>query len=302
MKSTLFLNFITCVDHAYIDKRGNVVGGSYHPNFEVSGEVEPNENVVVDFSRVKKEIKGAIDGKELGFDHKLWIIPGLSNASYAINDATQIITISTPTTRLSMPRNAVKIFEHTPYLKDLDATVEAEMNAFLTQTLCLLHPDLYINVKTKNTSTCFSKTAAPFMFRYAHGLKNSSSWGCQNHSHGHLSWFEFDFVQDYSSKSINWDALDQICKDVDDTLFIFRDNIVNDTDKEISIAYTTPRGEFTATYSKSDYKIQRLDTETTIEYIAEWFVRRYAVELSESHVSRLYISEGLAKGCVVDVK
>ena len=299
MQSTLFLHYITCVDHAYIDARGNVTGGSYHPNFEVTGEVESQENVVVDFSRVKKEIKGAIDDKELGFDHKLWIIPGLSKASYAINDTEQTILIQTPTTTLRMPRNAVKLFEH-EFVQSLDRTFETEANAYLTDVLSKLHPDLNITVKTQNTSTCFSHSATPFMFRYAHGLKNSSSWGCQNHSHGHLSWFEFEFDKD-RQQSINWDELDRICAEIDNTLFLFDDNITHDDKNFVTIAYTTPRGDFEATYKREAYKIQVFQTETTIEHIAEWFKNRYGPVLAESGVNRIFISEGLAKGAVVSL-
>lgn len=297
MKSTLFLHAITCVDHAYIDASGCVVGGSYHPNFEVSGEVESQENVVVDFSRVKKEIKALIDDKQRGYDHKLWIVPGLSVASYVINDAKETIRIITPTTELIMPLNAVKIFDHA-FIHSLEHTFEVELNAYLTGELGDLHADLNIEVKTQNTMMCFSHSASPFMFRYSHGLKNSSSWGCQNHSHGHLSWFEFKFSNDVS---INWADLDSICCSIDNVLFIFADNIVADIDNKLSIEYTTPRGKFCATYDRRAYKIHILKTETTIEHIAEWFKNQYGALLASSGVTRVYISEGLSKGAVVDL-
>lgn len=299
MNSTLFLNYITCVDHAYIDERGCVVGGSYHPCFEVTGRVEEVENVVVDFSRVKKEIKALIDDKQFGFDHKLWIIDGLSNCSYGINDSTGVITITTPVTSLQMPLNAVKIFDHVSYAESVDDTFERELNVFLTERLGALHPDLNISVKTHNSTLCFSRVAFPFMFRYSHGLKNSSSWGCQNHSHGHLSWFEFEFLND--DRPIDWDALDDVNDEMDDTLFIFAENITENSDTHLAIQYVTERGTFVARYQKDAYKIRVLETETTIEHIAEWFVAEYKTTLQEHGIKRVLISEGLAKGAIVEV-
>jgi hypothetical protein len=196
-----------------------------------------------------------------------------------------------------MPVDAVKIFEHVEYAVDLSATFEKELNVFLTDKLGQLHPDLEISVVTRNSATCFSQTADPFMFRYAHGLKNSSSWGCQNHSHGHLSWFEFEFGGQVS----DWDSLNDIADEIDNTLFIYRDNITRSTNDKIEIRYVTERGTFYAEYDQSAYNIRILDTETTIEHIAAWFVDNYRSVLESNNVSRVLISEGLAKGAAISL-
>ena len=57
--SIRFLTHVSCVDHAYIDNNGCVVGGSFHPNFIIGGTPDPVEKVVVDFSTVKKDVKQA---------------------------------------------------------------------------------------------------------------------------------------------------------------------------------------------------------------------------------------------------
>ena len=108
----LFLSDLTVVDHAYIDDSGNVVGGSFNPTFYVAGNVDPVEQVVVDFSTIKKDIKNIIDSRLIGFDHKLWVIDGYSNVNTLSwnslshdTDATQV-EIETPTTKLSIPESA----------------------------------------------------------------------------------------------------------------------------------------------------------------------------------------------------
>ena len=70
---------VTTIDYAYINTEGQLLGGSYNADFEVTGDIEFNEQVVIDFGKVKKAIKQIIDGKFHGFDHKLWIIDGYSN-------------------------------------------------------------------------------------------------------------------------------------------------------------------------------------------------------------------------------
>ena len=68
---TMFFSQPTVIDHAYIDQEGRVVGGSFNPDFLVTGEIDPKEKVVIDFGTGKKQIKALIDHKEFGYDHKL---------------------------------------------------------------------------------------------------------------------------------------------------------------------------------------------------------------------------------------
>lgn len=293
--STLFLNYITCVDHAFIDFSGRVIGGSYHPNFEVTGKVEEKENVVIDFSKVKKQLKEFIDHKETGFDHKLWFIPGYSEGDVIRVDDNRV-EIVTPAVHLKMPDNAVKVF-NTEYDRSFIDTIEQEFNEYLTRHLKIAHPNLNVSVKTEITSQPFAQRPDYTMFRYSHGLKNSSSWGCQNHSHGHLSFAEFEWNS--SKDSSNRIAVLDAVRMMDNTLFIFRENIVAENDDYIQIEYTTCRGTFWAQYNKSLMKYQILETETTIEHIVNWFVEKNRALLESAGVERVYISEGLAKGAMV---
>jgi 6-pyruvoyl-tetrahydropterin synthase len=83
--STLFLNKITVIDHALINREGLVQGGSYNLSVKVSGEVKGEEQVVVDFSKLKSSIKNLIDDTEKGYDHKLWFIRGYSDGDVVIS-------------------------------------------------------------------------------------------------------------------------------------------------------------------------------------------------------------------------
>lgn len=85
------------------------------------------------------------------------------------------------------------------------------------------------------------------------------------------------------------------------SLFINKENIIAETPENLTIEYVTPRGRFWAEYNKSLTKIEVLETETTIEFIAEWFVNKNRQILEDAGVSRVFVSEGLSKGAVVDV-
>jgi 6-pyruvoyl-tetrahydropterin synthase len=296
----MFLNYLTCVDHAFIDDNGRVVGGSYHPNFLVGGKVDEIEQVVVDFSKVKKQIKDAIDDRETGFDHKLWIIPSYSRCEY---DTWQDqITIRTPACELEMPRNAVKIFDNN-YIGTFQETVQRAIQHHVWQALDNLHPGCDISVECQLTTQAFMKDPQKsFMFRYVHGLKNSSSWGCQNHSHGHLSWIEVEhdlfYNPDCQDCRRGMQTVYDIASKLDGAILIYDQNIVKETDEYVKIQYASERGIWKATYSKAHNKIVVLDRETTIENIVDWVVEQHLGTLMMGHVKRLFVSEGLSKGAV----
>lgn len=294
--STMFLSNLTILDHAIIDERGNVVGGSFNPSFFVTGRIDPAEQVVVDFSTVKKDIKNIIDHKETGFDHKLWWIQGISlGTTSTVGDR---IIIVTPTTRLEMPTNAVR-FIPTVEGADIIDTIQTCINKHVTKELRKLHPGGEIQVK----GYCFTDAHFPTsnqcaaFFRYAHGLKDSTSWGCNNIAHGHLS-----YIQLLPTTASSVVLQKQIATDLHDTMFVFNENITDDFADELTVEYDTPlRGHFLAQFNKKDYNIIILETETTVEHLVEYVVAKYHNELTTLGVELVLVSEGLSKGACLTV-
>lgn len=291
--STMFLSNLSIVDHAYIDNRGNVVGGSFNPSFLVSGEVDPVEQVVVDFSAVKKQIKAIIDDKQIGFDHKLWFIQGWSAGT--VSQTESYYTITTPTTELQLPINAVTIIPDGIYSID---SIGRHMGALVERELSKLHPKINIKVECLNSVDAHfpTNTRSAALFRYAHGLKDSTSWGCKNIAHGHLSYVQLLPVTEATSALV-----ETVAQELDDTIFVFRDNIVRESDSWMMIGYTTERGGFEAHYKKDAYKLVVLETETTVEHLVDYVVARFAEEFESTGVSHVLVSEGLSKGACVTV-
>ena len=284
MRSSIFLSDLTVVDHAYIDDNGRVIGGSYNPGFIVTGEVSDDESVVVDFSTVKKDLKTHMD-KHLynidynGFDHKLWIIEGHSNCE--LSEDGDRVNILSPAFIGDFPSDAIR------YIRNLNNDLYSEdfvgeqFAAHLTECLSEIYPDINIDVKCFNTTNVhlIDRNMGITPFSYSHGLKDSTSYGCQNLAHGHLS-----FIQCGSQ-----DDADRIAFDLNNAVFINGENIVYEDDDELSIEYTSQRGFFSGTYNKALNKIIVLGTETTIEYIALYVANTY-------NINNFYISEGLTKG------
>lgn len=289
--SIMFLSNVTCIDHAYIDQEGMIIGGSYNPNIMVAGKVDEVENVVVDFSTIKKDIKALIDDKETGFDHKLWIIEGFSKYKLSYTEDLTHAIIDTPFFSIKLPTNAIRVFSASSHSEAW------AMEEYLFESLKKKYPLTSIDIEfdtrmdhPPSINTDLHK------FRYTHGLKNSTSWGCQNIVHGHLS---------YIAGICNWDKrieanalLQQIAVYLDTKMFAWKENV-----RFNEIKYSTCRGEF---HLKSEpsiefFKIVYMENETTIENIVDYIVNKFRKQLIEVGMHFLYVSEGLNKGAVISV-
>lgn len=296
-QASIFLRNVTAIDYAHIDPVSfEPRGGSLHFSAIVTGNVDDHEAVVVDFSKIKKSIKSIIDDNEHGFDHKLWV-PDSYNTKYKEIDVYEEggdIQISTPSFNTICPTNAVRFVS----FDDIDVGITAHLQTELE----LIYPKIGIKVISDITEDNFAPDSmrhCSIEFRYVHGLKNSSSWGCQNINHGHLSWLA---ICDKNNQGIwiskRWYS--QLKAEINNAHFVWRDNILEDDGHGIKVGYESQRGWFESTYNQRG-KLHILDTETTVENLAQWFVNKYRDELTsgefkEKGAYSVWLSEGLTKG------
>jgi 6-pyruvoyl-tetrahydropterin synthase len=282
--STMFLCDTTNVDHAYIDDTGMVVGGSYRPKFLVEGNVDADENVVIDFSAVKKSIKASIDDPETGFDHKLWWIEGYSAGEIKVDQGR--VKIETPKVTVIGPSNIVRVV----------GADEDVIGAYVQHQLSVKYPDVDVNVHTTLTTTFDTPpqmNTDAHQFRYVHGLKKSTSFGCQNIGHGHLSYLGASTTNKLASDLV----LARIAAMLDGTVFAWSDNVA---DVGSTIEYDSNRGHMKMDLVDEEHLIV-LDTETTVEHLAEWIASQWHDDLVKAGVYELYVSEGLSKGACVAI-
>lgn len=310
--ATMFLNEISVVDHCFIDSEGNVIGGSFNPSFLVSGKIDPVENVVVDFSTIKKQLKGAIDDKSFGFDHKCWVIENFSNVVISNGEAgfvtsfdalealpdDHLIQVDTAFASIIAPRNAFKFVRNPKKL----AYDNENAGQWFCEYLNQLFPELTFDHNNNvNVHTFYDqKHHGVAYFRYAHGLKDSTSYGCQNIAHGHLSFIQVDAT----SASAEF-LLHTIAQELNYTMFINKDNVVEETDEYVQMEYQShSRGVFSARWFKNATRQNCiiLPTETTIEFLVDFVKTKYLVELQKAGIRELYVSEGLSKGAMVTIE
>jgi 6-pyruvoyl-tetrahydropterin synthase len=295
INSSIIVNDATVIDFAYIDAHGRLRGNSMNYSFAVSGQTSSHEKVVVDFSSIKKSIKQYIDlsnadNRLNGFDHKLWIIQGLSQCELVKLKDRYVIT--TPCLKLELPFDAVK---SVPII-DLDNKNEVEH---------MLTRDLQSKLGHKIQLQSFidfgfkSRFNQPLIgFSYVHGLKDSTSYGCQNIAHGHYSYLQLlSKAENDSVKTLR----KQIVIDLNDKILINKENILDDTQSTLLLSYTTERGLFRLELNKALNSYILFDTETTIEFIGQYILDMYRDELKEAGVYAFVVSEGLNKGAYVDI-
>ena len=343
ISTSLTLANLSVVDHAFIDHRGLVIGGSYNPNFIVSGKTDPVEKVVVDFSTIKKDVKKIIDRHEFdvltnGFDHKLWIIPGLSNCTWSVNEETNRIDIFTPVMHISGAVDAVRVFKEHDYaadgmsLNEIDSIFEMECEKDVQDRLREIHPNVDVSVSCINTTDVHTPytNETLVMFSYAHGLRDSTSYGCKNIAHGHLSYAQMFPTNSYElehpervREMLN-QLLVSVIRQINKHIFIRSDNLIEQLDDGaplaqnwIGLAYDTPRGRFNMELDAMKVPHTILETETTIEFIVQHVMERIKLaapqflldwnsqddsdfvdlKVGDSVAVSLVVSEGLSKGC-----
>ena len=317
MKQQIFVDNVTVIDLSRWSFRKQAFrGDSFNLHCKVSGPVEPQEGVVVDFSKGKKEIKAAVDRHvELegdlpvatilnrnGFDHKL-VLPSaprfrtlsakeaelFSASQFSIERTSEthcaVTTKRSPQIALHMPLDALKSLP-ADILFDLEGgdtrRFQAIISEFLATTIEGLHFTASLDRKphTGTIEHTFGGDYHLVKYSYTHGLRNSSSFGCQNIAHGHSS-----FVA----------SVDQ-AEALAISSYLHGAHIYDGStwDKALDgCAYET-RSRGTFTYSgvrRAHTHLVDVGAEPSIENIAAYVASELKIR------SPFFLSEGLQKGC-----
>lgn len=316
--STIFVNEPTIVDHSYIDQDGRVIGGSVNPSFHVSGTVTEDENVVLDFSKAKKQLKAVIDDNDNGFDHKCWILFGWSNVTSVMRTDTKEhvradvlltgdepdmpLAVTTKHIQICGPKSAFRFMSVKANATSKSQTIYEAARVSMEEWLKLNMPEFDFRV-LMHANPVPSTVQNHQLFRYVHGLKHSSSWGCQNIAHGHLSFVDVECGP--TDPELVKQILTTIAKTLDNTIFISAENYSESpAGYSHDISYQSDvRGEFTMSiWKQAKQKFVVLETETTIEHIIEYVAAAFETQLKLINATHLYVSEGLSKGAVLKLE
>ena len=287
----LFVRDLTVIDSSYICEHRGVVGDSWILDVTMSGEL--NEmSMVLDFSRVKKQIKNLVDQH---VDHRL-LLP--------MKNAVIVHQASKPGyAKVDVLRGDKSLHLHCPdeayCLVDAEAitieSVTAHVYDILRDNLPSNVTGLEITLRHENINGAF--------YHYTHGLKKHDG-NCQRIAHGHRSPVEIvvDGQRDEQRElafANRWEDIylgskeDQVS--VSSLNLSERAQSVND-DSHYGFSYTAPQGEFELAIAKSETEI--LPTDTTVELLAGYIADQVSPSLTENQSLQIVAYEGVGKGAM----
>jgi hypothetical protein len=317
MNPQMFVDNITVIDFGRWSFRdGGFRGDSLNLHCRIGGALNPHEGVVIDFSNGKKKIKSSIDSHketngdvpvatmlaENGFDHKL-ILPSeprfrdlsqserklFADATVSVERTSEthclVRASNLPKLRLELPINALR---STPadVLFDLEAgdlrPMQRLISEFLGDNIEGLTFTSFLDRKPHTNSV---EHALGFEYHlqkysYTHGLRNSSSFGCQNILHGHAS-----FVASHNEGEAI--AISQ---------YLYGAHLYDGStwdSKRDGMAYSTDsRGHFAYDGATPNHiKLLDIGAEPTVENMASFVAQELRIS------TPFFLSEGLQKGC-----
>ncbi len=277
----LFVDNLTVIDFAYLDRQRGLVGESWIVDVVLGGELD-EQGMVFDFSNVKRTIKRVIDER---VDHRL-VIParyqGLSQSQDTPGQFRWHLTDGTHIDHRS-PSEAVVWLES-------DRVVPSVVAGLLEKELQAVLP---ANVSSVEISLREEEIDGAY-YHYVHGLKKHLG-NCQRIAHGHRSPIRIDRNghRDYSLEN-HWAALwrDIYVGSGED---VARREVDADGTAYITFEYEANQGEFGLTLPES--RVYMMDTDTTVELIAAHMASRIKTEYPEDSV-RVKAYEGVGKGAI----
>ncbi|WP_305816593.1 6-pyruvoyl trahydropterin synthase family protein [Photobacterium leiognathi] len=287
----LFVRDLTVIDASYLCTERGMVGESWILDVVMSGEL--NEmSMVLDFSRVKKQIKQLVDQY---VDHRL-IVPAKSPAINTAATTTGYVTVD-------LMREDKSIHLHCPeqafcFIDAETVTIES-VTEYVYQ---VLKGNLPENVQGLEITLRHEKINGAF-YHYSHGLKKHDG-NCQRIAHGHRSPIEL-FVNGERNAELEkqwakrWQ--DIYLGSQEDVLSVSQLNL-SECAKQVTdethygFRYTAPQGEFELAIARSETEM--LGTDTTVELLAGYIAEKVKPSLSDSDVLEVVAYEGVGKGAM----
>jgi 6-pyruvoyl-tetrahydropterin synthase len=286
----LFVNDLTVMDFSYLCPKRGMVGESWIVDVILNGDLN-EESMVLDFAKVKKQLKYLIDQH---IDHKL-LVPVDHPFSQIVRDNKN------DTVKVDFMRpNGLSIHLHCP--DDAYAFVYAEevsmpsVSDYLKDVIATHLPDNVAGIELTLRSEIID---SPY-YHYTHGLKKHDG-NCQRIAHGHRSKvlvFEDDKnsikLQQYWAK--RWQDI-YIGSHED----IVAENAVcfslenSDFSGHWLFAYEASQGRFELAIPKAETEI--IDTDTTVECLAQFMADEHK-KMSKQHTYKVLAFEGVGKGAI----
>lgn len=289
----LFVNDLTVMDFSYLCPQRGIVGESWIVDIVLDGALN-EQSMVLDFGKVKKQIKAIIDDS---VDHKL-LVPTeheYTAVKHNDDDTSQWVDFTRPEGR--------SIHLYCP--ADAFAFIEAEtitMQAVIDYLRAVIKRQLPQNVEGLQLSLRTEQIDG-FYYHYTHGLKKHDG-NCQRIAHGHRS--KITIALD----NIRQPVLEKLWSNQWQDIYLgSRDDVVSvpqlnrsEAAKQLTreathvgYSYVAEQGLFELIVPKAENYL--LETDSTVECIAEYL----AQQIHQRHPKQKVMVrafEGVGKGAI----
>ncbi|QFU23221.1 6-carboxytetrahydropterin synthase [Shewanella eurypsychrophilus] len=284
----LFVRDLTVIDFSYLCPIRGMVGESWIVDVLLDGGLD-EQNMVLDFSKVKRTIKNTID--EVA-DHRLLIPTACSEVRWQQHGDKVFMDFHClqGDIHLACPAQAFALIPSE--IIDFDS-----VNAFLQKALRAELPD---NVEGIALTLRNEMHEAPF-YHYSHGLKKHDG-NCQRIAHGHRSPIN---IFENGIAAPKWDEYwakrwkDIYLGTIDDVVELNDLNLSPQAkvspDTHYGFCYQAPQGEFQLAMPKSTCEI--IPHDTTVELLAE-FIANTLIEQVPNSEFKVIAYEGIGKGAI----
>ena len=288
----LFVNDLTVMDFSYLCPERGMVGESWIVDVVLNGELN-EESMVLDFGRVKKDLKALID---LYVDHKL-LVP-------MDNEYTSVEHISAT--------DSVKVHFNRPH-KSIHLNCPDEAYAFIyaehvtMDSVMQYLKDIIATQLPGNVAAIELKLRAEIIdtpyYHYTHGLKKHDG-NCQRIAHGHRSRVD---VLENGNSSTEWQQY--WATRWQDIYIGTQEDLVNDCTLAVQeyrflqdgnhylFSYEASQGTFELAMPKSECEI--IVTDSTVECLAQYMAQEQK-RLKSEHQYQVIAYEGVGKGAIAN--
>lgn len=280
----LFVRDLTVIDFSYLCAKRGMLGESYIVDVELHGGLDQT-SMVLDFAKVKKVLKQAIDQL---VDHKL-AVPALSAALTMDSSAElQRLSFQSARGRISMASPAQAIVAI-----GTEEINEHSVTAFLQQQIAPLLPDNVLQL----IFTLRPEASNSFYYHYSHGLKKHDG-NCQRIAHGHRS-----TIQIYTDGMLAPRLNKYWCERWQDIYLGSTEDVCTPADLQHLSAgdgdycfrYQAAQGWFELTMPAAHCEIVACDT--TVECLADYIAAELK-QLDNAKQYKVVAYEGVGKGAI----
>lgn len=289
----LFVNDLTVIDFSYLCAERGIVGESWIVDIILDGSLN-EQSMVLDFGKVKKQIKRIIDD---AVDHKL-AVPAehpFTRVTHTADDSSYWVDFLRPEQRsvhLFCPADAFAFI-------DAEEVSMASVNAYLR---AVIKRELPGNVAGLEVILREENIAGAY-YHYTHGLKKHDG-NCQRIAHGHRSQLQV-FIDGARAEHVEarwaqrWQDIylgsqEDTCA-VTDLSLSQAGQAVSDGSHQ-AYRYTADQGLFELAVPHSENAL--IASDSTVECIADYLAQTIAHEENAEGRVKVMAYEGVGKGAI----